>query len=273
MTDVPPPDPTEELLHGADRPRPLPPELRRRLAERLTAADRDETADPTGARPLPSDLRERLAGALPPRRGPDAGATDAAGGSGGEPGPRRAWRWANPAAAVAAAVLVVAAVVGLSVRGGGSNNSNTTAAAGGASTSSRAAAPPQLSASSGQAAGGAGGAAAGAGGGAVLNGGPAAGQPPSAGGAAAAPAPSVSRLSPATGPTAGGTWVTVTGQNLGAATQVRFGTTPARQLVVVSGTEVRALSPAHTLGTVDVTVAAPAGTSPVTPADRYTFLP
>ena len=289
MTEVPPPDPTAELLRGADRPRPLPPELRTRLADRLMAANRGQGSDVAGVRPLPSELRGRLADALPSEGAPDTAAAGDAAGSAAEPGPRRAWRWATPAAAVAAALLVVAALVGLSVRGGGSNNPHTTAAASG-SNSRRPAAPP--ASSSGPGVGGAGGARPGAGSGAAADASSAAGQSPSAGGAArsgtsagaatpgataaaapAVPAPSVSRVSPAAGPTTGGTWVTVSGENLGSATQVRFGTTAARQLVLVSGTEVRALSPAHALGTVDVTVVAPGGASAVTPADRYTFLP
>ncbi|HEX5266513.1 MAG TPA: IPT/TIG domain-containing protein [Acidimicrobiales bacterium] len=288
MTDVPPPDPTEELLRGADRPRPLPPDLRQRLADRLMAAEGAGTADITGARPLPTDLRARLADALPSPAGP---AEDIDGDDGDAPsrGPRRARRWVNPASAVAAALLVVAAVVGLSVRGGGSNN-QPTAASNGASKSARAA-TPQLSASPNQPA-----ASAGNGGGAASGGsssssgaGPTglpstgAGVTGGEGGAAAggtqpaaAPAalpPSVSGVAPASGPAAGGTWVIVTGQNLGPATGVRFGTAPARQLVVVSATELRALSPAHSAGTVDVTVVTAGGASAVSPGDRYTFLP
>ena len=286
MTDVPPPDPTEELLRGADRPRPLPPALRQRLADRLMAANQGEAPAVTPTRPLPSDLRARLEDALPSEGTPDVDGGDDGADGVPAPGQRPAWRWVNPAAAVAAAVLVVAAVVGLSVRGGGPTKPLTTAAASSSSTA-RAAAPPKLSAS-----GEAGGAGVTAGaGGAAANSAPLARQPAAGGGMAGSgasggaaapggtaaapsvPAPSVSAVAPSTGPAAGGTWVTVTGQNLGAATQVRFGATPARQLVVVSGTELRVLSPAHDLGTVDLTVVTPGGTSAATPGDRYTFLP
>lgn len=42
---------------------------------------------------------------------------------------------------------------------------------------------------------------------------------------------------------------------------------------VVSDTEITATTASHTDGTVDVTVVTPDGTSAVTPADQFTFLP
>lgn len=75
-------------------------------------------------------------------------------------------------------------------------------------------------------------------------------------------APTVTALSPTSGPAAGGTAVTVTGTGLTGATAVAFGSAEATSLVVVSDTEVTVDSPAGTDGTsVDVTVTTPVGTS------------
>ncbi|WP_219823109.1 IPT/TIG domain-containing protein [Nocardia nova] len=71
--------------------------------------------------------------------------------------------------------------------------------------------------------------------------------------------PSLTSLSPSSGPAAGGTTITLTGANLAGATAVRFGTTAA-SFTVVSATQITASAPAGT-GTVQVTVTTPAGTS------------
>jgi len=84
--------------------------------------------------------------------------------------------------------------------------------------------------------------------------------------------PSVSGLSPATGSMRGGTWVTISGSALLRASQVRFGTTPASKLQVVSDSQLRALSPQHAAGPVDVTVTTPGGTSATSNGDRFTYL-
>jgi hypothetical protein len=85
--------------------------------------------------------------------------------------------------------------------------------------------------------------------------------------------PAVNGISPASGPTSGGQWVTVRGTNLSGATAVDFGGVPASRVNAVSATELRALSPAHPAGHVDVVVKGPAGQSEVLPADRYSFAP
>ena len=82
--------------------------------------------------------------------------------------------------------------------------------------------------------------------------------------------PSVTAISPQSGPTAGGGTVTITGLNLGAASAVRFGATAATTFTVESPTSITATAPAAG-GTVDVTVTTPSGTSPTGPADRYTY--
>lgn len=88
-----------------------------------------------------------------------------------------------------------------------------------------------------------------------------------------APVPTVTALSPAGGPSAGGTNVTITGTNFTGATGVNFGATPATNVVLVNSTTITATSPSGT-APVDVTVTTSAGTSAVNaPADRFTYVP
>jgi hypothetical protein len=85
--------------------------------------------------------------------------------------------------------------------------------------------------------------------------------------------PSVESISPATGPGSGGTSVTITGTNLTAASAVDFGSTASTSFSVSpSGTSITAESPAGS-GTVDVTVVTPGGTSPMTAADQFVYVP
>ncbi|HEY1221700.1 MAG TPA: IPT/TIG domain-containing protein [Bryobacteraceae bacterium] len=67
-------------------------------------------------------------------------------------------------------------------------------------------------------------------------------------------APTVSGVSPNSGPTAGGTAVTITGTNFAAGATVTFGGTAATNVVVVSGTQITATAPAGSAGAVTVTV-------------------
>ncbi|WP_375778274.1 IPT/TIG domain-containing protein [Bradyrhizobium sp. ma5] len=83
-------------------------------------------------------------------------------------------------------------------------------------------------------------------------------------------APTVTSISPTTGPTSGGTTVIITGTGLTAATAVTFGATPATGFTVNSSTQIAATSPAGT-GTVDITVTTAVGTSATSAADRFTF--
>jgi hypothetical protein len=82
--------------------------------------------------------------------------------------------------------------------------------------------------------------------------------------------PAVTGLNPTSGPTAGGTTVTVTGVNFSGATAVQFGATNATSFTVNSSTQITAVSPAGT-GTVHVTVTTPGGTSAPTAADQFTY--
>jgi hypothetical protein len=83
-------------------------------------------------------------------------------------------------------------------------------------------------------------------------------------------APTVTGLSPASGPAAGATPVTITGTNFTGATAVKFGTTAAT-FSVTNATTIAATVPAGT-GTVDVTVTTSGGTSTTSAADKYTYV-
>jgi hypothetical protein len=87
---------------------------------------------------------------------------------------------------------------------------------------------------------------------------------------AAAVAPTVTSVSPASGPAAGGTQVSVSGTSFTGATAVSFGSTPATAVTVNSATSITATSPAGT-GTVDVSVTTPAGTSALSAADQFDY--
>ena len=82
--------------------------------------------------------------------------------------------------------------------------------------------------------------------------------------------PAVTGVSPASGTTAGGTVVTITGTALGGATGVSFGGV-AGKVTADSGTQITVTSPPGQ-GTVDITVTTPAGTSAATRVDRFTYL-
>jgi hypothetical protein len=70
----------------------------------------------------------------------------------------------------------------------------------------------------------------------------------------------------------GGTTVTITGTGFGGATAVHFGATSAKSFTVNSATSITAVSPrVKGGGTVDVTVTTPAGTSPTSAADQFSF--
>lgn len=87
--------------------------------------------------------------------------------------------------------------------------------------------------------------------------------------AVAAPGPTLEKLSRNTGPTSGGQAVGISGANFTGATSVHFGSAEA-SFTVASAKRIHAIVP-QGLNTVDVTVTTPAGTTPLTPADRYTY--
>jgi hypothetical protein len=84
-------------------------------------------------------------------------------------------------------------------------------------------------------------------------------------------APAVSSVSPAAGPTAGNTTVTVTGSNLSGATAVSFGSVAAKSFTVTSSTSITAVSPSGSAGPVAITVTTAGGTSVKTSADVFTY--
>lgn len=83
--------------------------------------------------------------------------------------------------------------------------------------------------------------------------------------------PSVTSISPSSGTTAGGTQVTITGTDLAGATAVYFGANPAT-IYSDSLTQIVVINPAGSVGTVDVTVTTPSGTSAKTSADHFTYV-
>ena len=83
------------------------------------------------------------------------------------------------------------------------------------------------------------------------------------------PAPTVTGVNPSSGTPAGGTSVVITGSDLGTASAVDFGDTPAT-VTADSATSITATSPPGT-GTVDITVTTPDGTSDTSSADQFTY--
>ena len=74
-------------------------------------------------------------------------------------------------------------------------------------------------------------------------------------------------MSPSSGTTGGGTAVTITGTNLGGATEVSFGGA-AGKVTADSGTQITVTSPAGT-GTVNITVTTPGGSAS---AGKFTYM-
>jgi CSLREA domain-containing protein len=87
------------------------------------------------------------------------------------------------------------------------------------------------------------------------------------------PVPAVTSVSPSSGPQAGGTSVTISGTSFTDATAVKFGTKAATSFSVVSASEITAVAPSGTAGTVDITVTTPGGTSPTNVDDEYSYIP
>src|SRR6185503_380715 len=75
------------------------------------------------------------------------------------------------------------------------------------------------------------------------------------------PAPTLTAVSPTSGPTAGGTTITLTGTNFVSGATVRVGGTAATNVTFVSATQLTARTPAGTAGARDVQVTNPDGQS------------
>jgi hypothetical protein len=84
------------------------------------------------------------------------------------------------------------------------------------------------------------------------------------------PTPKVTSLTPATGAAAGGTEVTVTGSDLTDATGVTFDGAAGTAFSVTDYFTVKATTPAHAAGAVDVVVQHPEGNVTVTDGFTYT---
>jgi hypothetical protein len=82
--------------------------------------------------------------------------------------------------------------------------------------------------------------------------------------------PSVSKLTPSSGSTKGGTTVTITGSGFTLASAVEFGSKPAEGFLVVSNTKILALSPPGS-GSVYVRVVSSGGTSAKTAGAVFTY--
>lgn len=285
------------LMRDLDRPRPLSPDLHQHLTDQLLSA----AGDATQVLALTPELSSRLSDELRAQAiGPESGATETVPATNGvtslgehrrrrpgEPGvlTELRSRWTIGTSAAAAVVLLLAAVAGIVFHPGASNN-NHAAASGQASAGSSglssgtqlypnsnglsATTAPSSSSTSPQATG-SGAAASASNDAAGASGGSSSAPGAFAGAAAPAPSPSVSSVSPNQGPVTGGTQVTITGQGLGDATAVHFGSSSATSVVVVSATEIQAVAPAHLPGAVDVVVVTPQGLSTTSAADTYTY--
>ncbi len=87
-----------------------------------------------------------------------------------------------------------------------------------------------------------------------------------------ATAPTLTSISPASGPAAGNTGIAITGTGfLSSNTTVAFGPNPATAASVVSDTKIIATAPAGD-GVADVTVTTSFGTTPIVPADVYLYV-
>ena len=75
------------------------------------------------------------------------------------------------------------------------------------------------------------------------------------------PCPSITSVSPNTGPTIGGTTINLIGIGFTGATSVTIGTLPATSFTIDSDTQITAISPAGNDGYVYITVTTPRGTS------------
>ncbi len=84
--------------------------------------------------------------------------------------------------------------------------------------------------------------------------------------------PQVGSIAPPTGSVLGGTSVAISGINFTGATAVTFGSVPATSFNILSDTQVTATSPAaQAVGSVDVTVTGPNGTSSTSLADLFVY--
>ncbi|MDK2856404.1 MAG: hypothetical protein PWQ41_526 [Bacillota bacterium] len=84
------------------------------------------------------------------------------------------------------------------------------------------------------------------------------------------PGPTITKIDPTSGPSGGGTKVTITGSGFDPGVRVEFGGVEAGEVTRVSDSELTAVTPEHDLGTVAVTVTNPDGSTFTLP-DAFTF--
>ena len=85
-------------------------------------------------------------------------------------------------------------------------------------------------------------------------------------------APTVTSINPSSGPTTGGSTVTIDGTNLAGAAAVDFGASNPGTISSDTSSRIVVTSPPGSLGAVDVTVATPDGTSLVSAGDHYNYV-
>jgi alpha-tubulin suppressor-like RCC1 family protein len=86
-----------------------------------------------------------------------------------------------------------------------------------------------------------------------------------------APAPAIAKVKPNKGLAAGGATVVISGTALSGATTVSFGATTATSFTVDSATSIKAVAPAGTAGSADITVTTPSGSSAVSKHDVFKY--
>jgi hypothetical protein len=84
--------------------------------------------------------------------------------------------------------------------------------------------------------------------------------------------PSITKITPAVGPTSGGTKVTIRGRNFHGDVRVRFGDKIAKVVHVISSSQISVSVPAGS-GAAYVTVSTVGGTSRTDPTTKFTFMP
>ena len=87
-----------------------------------------------------------------------------------------------------------------------------------------------------------------------------------------APPPTVTGVIPTSGPTAGGTAITITGTGFDTGATVTVGGTAATGVSVVSPTQLTVTTPAHAAGVADVVVAVGGQASAPSAADQFTYV-
>ncbi len=83
--------------------------------------------------------------------------------------------------------------------------------------------------------------------------------------------PTITSLTPEGGPTAGGTSVVIKGKHFAPGSTVTFGSGTGTAVTFVTANQLTVQSPAHSAGTVRVTVTTAAGSTASTQADLYAY--